>query len=373
MDPLLAEMKETGAATLPQEPTPTPVAATPTPAPATPATPAPTPAPDPVPAASAPAPAAEPTPAEPATPAVPATDVSVDYAKYLQEKSGGRIASEDDLAKIIQERDQLEEQLKKSPELDDYTLKLAAWRQKGYDVDKFHLIHDLPIDELSSEDKVKASLKLQNPHWMEADLDLYLKQKYGILTPEEDGYDEAKARYGKMQLDVDAKSADQELRSLQELTAYSEEDEQAVFQAETERKQAWAVGLPKIATDFGKVTIALGEKGEHSFDYVPTDAQKLKVVQALQKAIQNAPVAYDEAGIKAVNDLFRKEFRDQNFNEIVRAAAAKMASIQKEANIQRVHNPSALADPTPAVPAEKPLEQESMEKLDTFMSGPGRR
>jgi len=237
----------------------------------------------------------------------------------------------------------------------------------------FHSIHDLPIDELSSEEKVKASLKLQNPEWMEGDIDLYLKNKYGILAPEDEGYDEGKARYGKMQLDVDAKTADQELRSLQGMTAFSQEDEQAAFQAEDDRQKAWATGLPKLADNFKKITVALDADGKQLFDFIPTDAQLQKVVKSLQNAIKNAPVAHDENGIKAVNDLFRKELRDQNFNEIVRAAAQKMATIQKEANIQRVHNPSAAAEPTPVKPEAKTLEETTVDNMDKLMGGQQRR
>lgn len=370
MDPGLLEMQKLGADTLPKE---TPAAAVETPA--TPATPpVATPPVAETPAAATPAtpetPASKETPVAEATP--PAAE-TVDYTKYLQEKSGGRIATDEELTKIIQERDEFEQQLKNAPALDDYTLKLAAWREKGFDVELFHTIHDMPIDELSSEDKVKASLKLQNPEWMEEDINIYLKNKYGILAPEDEGYDEGKARYGKMQLDVDAKTADQELRNLQGMTAFSQEDEQAAFQAEGERQKAWATGLPKIATDFKKISLSLDVEGKHLFDYVPTQAQTLKVVQSLQKAIQNAAVAYDEKGIKAVNDLFRKEFIDQNFNEIVRAAAGKMATIQKEANIQRVHNPSAAAESTPVTPAEKSLEETTVDQMDKLMGATGKR
>lgn len=373
MDPLLAEIKQSGADTIPKQEPATLAAPTPTPAASA---PNPTPTPDPAPA-PAPAPAASAEPAKTDPPAVdppaPTPDEGVDYAKYLQEKSGGRIASEEELTKIIQERDQLEEQLKNSPELDDYTLKLDAWRKKGYDVELFHTIHDMPIDELSAEDKVKASLKLQNPEWMEEDINLYLKNKYGILAPEDEGYDEAKSRYGKMQLDIDAKTADQELRSLQGMTAFSQEDEQAVYQAETDRQQAWTAGLPKLSENFKKITVALDAEGKQLFDFVPTQNQLNAVVNSLQKAVKNAPVAYDENGIKAVNDLFRKELRDQCFNEIVRAAATRMASLTKEANIQRTHNPSATAEPTPSPPAAKSVEETSVEQIGSFMDGPGKR
>jgi len=383
MDPLLEEIQSSLKIEEPAaEPTP---AADPKPEPTAAADPAPAsdpePTPNPEPSASAdPAPNADPVDpnadpkdpaasAEPDPAAEPDADPSpsIDITKILSEQSNGRITSKEDLEKILNERDEFKDRLDKSPVLDDYTTKLNAWRKEGYDTELFHVINDMPIDELSAEDKVKASLKLQNPEWDENDVNLFVKNKYGILNPEDDGYDESKVRYGKLQLDTDAKVADKELRELKDMTVYSEVDEQETLKQEGERQEQWKGGLPKISQEFKEVAFSLDKDNKQIFKYIPTPEQKARVMSAVQKAVINAPLAYNEEGVKAVNETIRKEFINQNINDIVRAAAKQAVSAQIEADIKKRNNPSGSQEPTPVVPQPVSAEEQTLETIDRML------
>ena len=383
MDPLLEEIQSSLKIEEPAaEPTP---AADPKPEPTAAADPAPAsdpePTPNPEPSASAdPAPNADPVDpnadpkdpaasAEPDPAAEPDADPSpsIDITKILSEQSNGRITSKEDLEKILNERDEFKDRLDKSPVLDDYTTKLNAWRKEGYDTELFHVINDMPIDELSAEDKVKASLKLQNPEWDENDVNLFVKNKYGILDSEDDGYDESKVRYGKLQLDTDAKVADKELRELKDMTVYSEVDEQETLKQEGERQEQWKGGLPKISQEFKEVAFSLDKDNKQIFKYIPTPEQKARVMSAVQKAVINAPLAYNEEGVKAVNETIRKEFINQNINDIVRAAAKQAVSAQIEADIKKRNNPSGSQEPTPVVPQPVSAEEQTLETIDRML------
>lgn len=275
--------------------------------------------------------------------------LAIDMGKIFSDASNGKINSAEELSKILKEHDEFKERIAKSPELDDYTLKLNSWMKKGYDPELFHKIESLPLDKMSAEDKMKVSLSLANPEWSKDDVDLYVKHTYGLMSEDEEGYDAQNVRIGQLRLQQDARSHDQNLRKLQEMTVYSNVDEQEAIKVEGTRQETWKQSLPKLINDINVIPFTIDDKGT-VFNYVPTPLQRQSVRNAVQNAILNAPVAYDEQGIKSVTNLIQKEFINQNINQIVRAAASQQKSIEIEKKIVESHNPSGMVTPLTTPP-----------------------
>lgn len=282
----------------------------------------------------------------------------LDMGKIFSEASGGKIKSAEELAKILKEHNEFKERIAQSPEFDDYAVKLNSWMKKGHDPKLFHQIHDLPLDEMSAEDKMKVSLSLDNPTWSKDDVDTYVKHTYGLMSEDEEGYNAQSVRIGKLKLEHDAKSHDAILRKLQEMTVYSNVDEQEAVKSEGVRKETWKQNLPKIVNDINTIPFTLDEKGT-VFNYIPTPLQRQAVVNAVQNAVINAAVAYDEQGIKSVTSLIQKEFINQNINQIIRAVAVQQKSADIKQEIVHTHNPSGMT--TPVAPA--PVVEKSRDDI----------
>lgn len=268
----------------------------------------------------------------------------IDMEKIFSEASNGKIKSAAELSKILQEHNEFKERIAQSPELDDYTIKLNSWIKKGHDPELFHKINKLPLDEMSAEETMKVSLSLANPTWTQEDVDLYVKDTYGLVSEGEEGYSEQKARVGKLRLQQDARTHEQNLRKLQEMTVYSNVDEQEAIKVEGTRQETWKQSLPKIVNDINVIPFPVDDKGA-VFNWVPTPLQRQAVIAAVQSAVLNAPVAYDEQGIKSVTSLIQREFINQNINQIALSIAKQQKSADIKEAIVETHNPSGAITP----------------------------
>ena len=287
----------------------------------------------------------------------------IDMAKIFSEASNGKVNNAEELKKILEEYNTLSEKVKSSPELSEYTLKMDSWVKKGYEPELFHLVHDLPIDEMSADDQVKAYLKIQNPEWSEEDVNLYVKHTYNQLSEDEDGYNATTVKVGGLKLKQDSYQMAAELRKLQEATIFSNADEKEALRIEGERQTSWKSNLSNLANSLSKIPFPIDEKT--SFDFVPTQAQIQNAVKAVENAVMNAPVSYDDNGIKSVKELIKTTLINQNINDIIKAVSKQVSSMVTEKKIQETHNPSA-AVPTPAPVIEKSTEQTNYEKTEAL-------
>ena len=313
-------------------------------------------------------PAKEPVAAEPAKVEPPkAEEPKFDVAKYLETESKGVIKSTSDLERIIKERNDLEQKLKAAPVLGDYSVKLDSWIKKGNDPKLFHVIHDLPVDEMSAEQIVKAGLRLQNPSWSEEGIDMLVKDQYGLLTAEDEGYNEQKVKIGQMKLEQDSRGYLKDLKELQAMTHYSEEDNTVAIKAEDDRQTAWKTNLPKLVNDFSKISLPLDDKGTTMLDIAISVEERAAIANSIQNQILNAPILYDENGIKAVSNAIRDHYITNNINKIASLIASNSRTAVVEEKIKVTHNPSGLppAEVTPLPTKDK--AQESYEKTVAFL------
>jgi hypothetical protein len=293
-----------------------------------------------------------------------APEPQIDIQKILAEASGGKITSAEQLSKILEENTSLSEKVNSAPQVSEYAMKMEAWLKKGYEPELFHLVHDLPIDEMSADDTVKSYLKIQNPDWSEEDINLYVKHTYNQMSEEDEGYNSNTVRVGSLKLKQDSVKMASELRKLQDATIYSNADEKEAERMEGERQTTWKTNLSTLSVS--KIPFQIDEK--NSFDFVPNQAQIQNAMKTVEKAILNAPVNYDENGINAVKELIKNTIITQNINDIIRAASKQVSSIVTEQKIKETHNPS-TPESKPASVIEKSSDEKNFDKMDALFFG----
>ncbi len=299
------------------------------------------------------APATLETPAPPAA-EIPPTEIPapvIDKNKILEEISKGSIKSEEDLNKFIEEYNKNKE-VTESEEYQE-TLKLRAWRDKGYPAELFTPIQEMDtqtIDELSVEDTLKIKMKFENPEFTEEDINLMINQEY---KQDADENKEVDIRAGKLRMQMAARGYKEQLRELKEL-AYvpTFENKQAEVQAaEEKRMSTWKSELPKLVTEFNEISIPLSDDGKDVFKWTLTKEQKTELQNELDRIVSNAPVQFDEQGIKALKNIMQEKFINKNINQISRAVAASVKSKLTEENIKKYNNPTgARPEATPPAP-----------------------
>ena len=139
-----------------------------------------------------------PTPTESATTSASApatTDApsqpEFDTENYLQTTFGH---NSETLKQQLQERTQLQEQLNKRHELNDYELKMIHAHRGGVGLSHFERLQKIDPNTLSHEDAVKEQMKIKYPDATEAELKAILKSDYGVGLTEEDVDEETMAR-----------------------------------------------------------------------------------------------------------------------------------------------------------------------------------
>ncbi len=299
------------------------------------------------------------TPAQPVI--TPTVAPEVDYAKFLDEKSGGKVKSVEDLNRIISDYESAQERLS-DPHV-EYAQKLSAWEDEGRPAELFHVIQNLDTEELSVDDVIKLNLKLENPEWTREQIELYVE---GTYNQDAEKHDEKSVAFGKLRMESDATKAFKELNALKQKTIVKNDraaQEASARQAEDNRKATWKQNLSGMVNSLTKVDVPIDAKGTlYTFNVTPE--QRVELQNIMETIVMQAPVNYDEKGIAAAKDVMRKEFINRNFNQIAQGINTFTASKKTDEKIVELHNPTGAQKPAqPATVQKKSMEEEAFEHV----------
>lgn len=272
-----------------------------------------------------------------------------DYAKFLDEKSGGKVKSVEDLQRILSDYENAQAQLQ-DPNV-EFAKKLSAWEESGRPAELFHAIQQVDTDELSVDDVIKLKIKLDNPEWNREDIELYVERKY---NQDADG-DEKTIKYGQLMMKNDAATYLKELNGLKEMTFVKNDRaalQAAAEKAENDRKGIWRQNLPNMVNSFNEVTIPIDNKGEN-YKWTVTPEQKRELQSIMENIVMQAPVNFDDKGISAVEEVMKKEFINRNFNQIAKGISTHISSKKTEEKIVEIHNPTGAKTPQQPVVVDK--------------------
>ncbi len=297
------------------------------------------------------------TPKVEATPEVTKTP-EIDYDKILGETSKGRIKSKEELDKLLNENDQAKELL--NSDAYQYATKLAAWEKAGHSKELFPVIQDFSADEIKSLSPVEVismKLKLENPDWSEEDISLLINEEF---KQDPDSNTENVVRAGKLKMEREANSFRGKLNELKQLSDIPNPENRIAEarQIEAARQETWKQNLPTFVGEFSKISIPLDKAGKDIFEWIPTKEQKLELQTKLERIVTNVNVKYDQDGINALKATMRKEFINDNINEISQAIATRATSKKTEEVIKEIHNPTGAKNDTPTIPAPKKSDED---------------
>lgn len=298
-----------------------------------------------------------------ATPEVVNTP-EIDYDKLLGEKSNGRIKSQEELNKLVAEYDETRELL--NSDTYQYAAKLSAWEKAGHPKELFAPIQELDaneIKELDSRDLVALKLKFENPNWSEEDISILINEEF---KQDPDSHTENVIRAGRLKMEREANAFRGKLGELKELSFVpkAEDTRAAAQQVETLRQNTWKQNLPKFVNEFNKISLPLDKAGKDIFDWIPTKEQKQELLLEMERIVTNAPVKFDEEGIKAFQSVMKEKFINKNINEISSAIASRATSKKTEEVIKEIHNPTgARNEPIASSPETKSEVEIAFDKI----------
>ncbi len=296
----------------------------------------------------------------------------IDYAKILGETSNGRIKSKEDIQKILDENDQAKQMMESDSY--QYASKLAAWEKAGHATEMFPVIQQLTDDEiksLSPIDVIAVKMKLENPDWSEEDITLLINEEF---KQDPESNTENVVRAGRLKMEREANSFRGKINELKQLTSLPNPENKLAEarQIESTRQETWKQNLPKFVTEFSKISIPL-KGGKDTFDFIPTKEQKEALQTKLERIVTGVNINFDEQGINALKATMRKEFINDNINEISEAIASRATSKKTEEVIKEIHNPTGAKNDAPAQNTPKKSEEdvawEAIEKAEIYGNG----
>ena len=291
----------------------------------------------------------------------PEVSPTVDLSKLLDETSGGKIKSTEDLKKFLSDFENAQQQLT-DPNV-EYAKKLSAWEKGGHPKEMFDHVQSTDFTELDDSDMVKFKIKLDNPEWTREQIELFVEKKYSL---DEDSNDEKTVQYGKLLLKQDADAYFKDLESLKEMTHVENDPARAQKEQENleeSRKQSWNQSLNSLISEFTEVPVQVDSKGD-KYTWKVTPEERSEMADIMKNIVNNAPLQYDENGKAIFNEILRKEFINKNFNKIAQGISNHISSKKTEEKIAEIHNPTgAKTPPQPAAIEKKSADDQIMEAI----------
>jgi hypothetical protein len=291
----------------------------------------------------------------------------VDRTKLLEEISGGRFKSQEDIDRLYQENEALKQKLENDSYRTDAARKFDNWVESGNDPELFHIIQSLPVDNLNDEEALKARYRIERPELSAEDVDLLIADKY----KQTDEYTDNQRRVGTINQSEDAREARRFLSDLKAKTDVTDVTNvrEASRQQEVQRVEAWTKDIPNHVNSFDKITVAAGDKD--NYNYFPSVDQKKVLQQELEKIFRNAPIPYNEESKAAVNQIVEDTFFRLYKNEITKAVAVAAKSKANEQIAKEIHNPSGARGES--LPSKKPTGQTEDDIAAKFAAANGVR
>jgi hypothetical protein len=279
----------------------------------------------------------------------------VDKTNYLEEISGGRIKSQEDLEQLYQEREELMQKLESESYRTEYARQIDNWVEAGYDPELFHIIQSLPVDQLDDNEAIKADYKLQYPELTEDDIDTLITDEYR----QGDEFTDSQRAAGLIRMRQAAERARQSLYDLKQQTEVVDvrSQRESVRQEEVQRVESWSRDIPQVVNTFDKITVAAGDKD--NYNYIPSTEQKRILQAELDNIVRQVNIPYDEQGKAAMKQITEDTFFRLFKNEITKAVAVAAQSRANEKISKEIHNPSgALRTELPTKKAEYKTEDD---------------
>lgn len=197
-----------------------------------------------------------------------------------------------------------------------YVETLNDYLEKGGDKDVFDRVSTVKINDLDSLSALRTQMKWENPELSDADIDLYLNDKYQ-QTEEDSAGDKAT---GKVKMTIDAKTAKEKLVAIQKQSIIPPKElaEQQNAQTEQERVQAWGPSVKNAVTEFKKLSIQLDDKSV--FEYAGIDDESRTALETeLSNIVRLSGLEMNDKNAAIVQNIAKERYIVRNFDKITKA------------------------------------------------------
>jgi hypothetical protein len=315
---------------------------------------------------------------EPIVQADVANQNTFDEAKYLEEITGGKFKSKEELKQLLSE---YEEYQQVKPKLTEYEQKLQEsegrikpanefikalndFEEKGGDRNLFLKVNSVDFDKLTAKETVMLKYKWQHPELTDKEIERKMERQYRIS--EHDGDADEEIQDLMTDLKLDSKEAKEFLNKYKVNVSIPDAEKKRIAseQENSQRIEKWQPEVQKIVDDFKEHTVDLDEKGTHKFTYNVSAEEKKALSQELANIVNHPSFAYTPEYVAAAKRIVQDRFIATKHNDIVRMAAEKARSITDLEWRKQVHNPSILKDEVPAsAPSNKSIDQQNEEAM----------
>ena len=284
-------------------------------------------------------------------------DSSLNVDTLLQEKTGGKFKSWEEIEKLASEP--------KTEFANELVSKLNDFAKKFEDpnmaLDLFLKTQTTDFNQLSAEDAVKMKIRMDNPELTEKEIDYEFKSSYKL---DESEYDEETVELARLKLDREAKKAKSELTQLQQEIAMNGDKDTAKIAEQQkiyeENKNKWNEDAEKAIKSLDKLSFKISDN--ENFDWQFDDKDKgeaLNITKELYessanffKMFQDDKGNYDQAKIASAYLKLKK------FDDIVSAAVERAINTAKDGMLKDMKN----TDFKPANQGAAPNTTQSIEE-----------
>jgi hypothetical protein len=273
---------------------------------------------------------------------------------------GGQFEDEEDLTNHLIEQDQRIEELEKAqktPEFaNDYVKRMNEHVLAGGSAQQFAKVQGIDVDNMGTVDLLATELMWNNPELSRKDAEAYLERKFPDSLDEDGNLDP-----NDVTLKVDATKAAKAIKEIQaedtlipqggmteeewneKQEAKLQEDHKAYEEETAKRMEAWMQPVEDEMANLEKngVVIPLTDDKGFKFAFDGDEAYKNQLIERVDRTLMDMGTSYKE-NPKAAKQLMEMFFKNDRFNEIVKAASIKGANSANEEWFKKVHNPSVL-------------------------------
>lgn len=275
----------------------------------------------------------------------------------FSEMLNGEFKNEEDLGNYLESQNALIEELRQAnePEFANETVqKLNEYVMNGGTAADFMKVQGVNVDTMSPVDTLVTELKWNNPNLTESQAREHIQDKYGL----DDGDDgssntsaviasnEAGSKIRSLQADDSpVQSAGMSEEEWNEKFSKSQEAEnEALMQQDDARMSDWQTPINNTINNLKEkgivVNIGNGKGFQYDFNADETYVKSL-VDQAEQALFMSGTTVKDSPEL--AKQMIEMQFKNDNFDEIIKAYGHQVANSKNEEWFKQTHNPSVVS------------------------------
>lgn len=291
---------------------------------------------------------------------VPTTEPSYEFEDLLIEKSNGKFTSYDDVVEAMEALEKSSQKQFANEQIEN----LNNYVANGGDIMDFLTTQLTDYESMSDEQLIKAMWSMNEKDLTGEEVGLLFEDTYKL---DEEQWASTEVKLAKIKLKRDAKSAKEELSSLQKQNSIPKSVANNKEQIEAQEKagKEWIKKVELSARQLKTVDVDVNEQGDKFSYAIPEET--IKSVRKSNKDLNKFWSKYiKEDGTEDMATLNRDMAILSDFDNIVRAVYSQARSTGKETVVKDLKNPSYTPESKPkTAEARISIQEQIAQQLKT--------